>query len=389
MSIAHVIQYIGKNFGGPVVSMAALTTGLSILNVEVEVYSTHRQSEGEVVPLAPNVKTSICRDVALGSFRYSRSLWTALDATDCSLIHSHGLWGDPNRCAAAIARRKGIPHLLGPCGMLEPNALQRSYWKKFLVKVLFQDKALREAACLLAKSEKECQDIRTYGLTNPVALIPNPVFGPETVLNPVSPEEVRRKFPFREGKRNLLYLGRIHPVKGIRRLAEAWCRSSEFHDSWNLIIAGPDEGGFQSNIEDIIRKGGCADSVTFTGSLDDRWKWGVLRESDLFVMPSDYENFGIAIVEALLAGVPVIATTRTPWRVLQEKNAGWMVEPETDALVDVLTEALAKDGHTLQEMGGRGQVIGKGFAPDAIAAQLVAVYDWLLGRGRRPGCVKD
>ena len=389
MHIAHVIQYIGKDFGGPVAGLAAMTAGLATLGSQVEVYSAHRHSEGEVIALAPGVKGNICQDVTLGILRHSPTLWKLLESADCSLIHSHGLWGDPNRCASVVARRRKIPHVLGTSGMLEPHALRRSHWKKLLVQLLFQNRALRQADCLIANSEKEYKDIRTYGLTNPVALIPNPVFGPETVLNPVTPEEVRRKFPIREGKRNLLYLGRIHPVKGIRRLAEAWCRSSEFHDSWNLIIAGPDEGGFQSNIEDIIRKGGCADSVTFTGSLDDRWKWGVLRESDLFIMPSDYENFGIAIVEALLAGVPVIATTRTPWRVLQEKNAGWMVEPETDALVDVLTEALAKDGHTLQEMGGRGQVIGKGFAPDAIAAQLVAVYDWLLGRGRRPGCVKD
>ncbi len=387
MHIAHVIQYIGKDFGGPVAGLAAMTAGLASLGRQVEVYAAHRPCEGEMVTLAPGIKGNICQDVTLGILRHSALLWKLLQGADCSLIHSHGLWGDPNRCAATVARRKKIPHLLGTSGMLEPNALRRARWKKLIVRNLFQDRALWEADCLLANSEKEYQDIRAYGLTNPVALIPNPVFGPESVTNPVTTREVRGRLPVGR-RRTLLYLGRIHPVKGVHRLAEAWCRIPEFHDCWNLIIAGPDEGGFQATIEEILRKGGCATSVTFTGSLDDRWKWGVLRQADLFVMPSDYENFGIAIVEALLAGVPVIATTRTPWGILRDRQAGWVVEPETDALTTVLREALATDGDMLLEMGVRGEAIGGNFAPDVIALQLVEVYDWLLGRGDRPGSVR-
>jgi glycosyltransferase involved in cell wall biosynthesis len=314
-------------------------------------------------------------------------LWNALQAADCSLIHSHGLWGDPNRCAATLARRKRIPHILGTSGMLEPNALQRSHWKKLIVQLLFQNRALRQAQCLIANSDKEYRDIRAYGLANPVALIPNPVFGPETVSNPVTPAEVRTRFPVGGSKRALVYLGRIHPVKGVHRLVDAWCRLAAFHDSWNLIIAGPDEGGFQATIEEIIRKAGSAASVHFTGSLDDRWKWGLLQHADLFVMPSDYENFGIAIVEALMARLPVITTTRTPWKVLCDRMAGWLVEPDTDALAHALREALATDGKILKEMGAKGESIGRNYAPEAIAAQLVTVYDWLLGRGDRPDCV--
>jgi glycosyltransferase involved in cell wall biosynthesis len=177
-------------------------------------------------------------------------------------------------------------------------------------------------------------------------------------------------------------------VKGVHRLAAAWCQLAAYHDSWNLIIAGPDERGFQATIEEIIRKAGCAASVHFTGALDDRWKWGLLQHADLFVMPSDYENFGIAIVEALLAGLPVITTTRTPWAVLRDQQAGWLVEADTDALTGALREALETDARSLKEMGARGQSIGKNYAPEVIAAQLVSVYEWLLGRGDRPGCVR-
>ena len=388
MHIAHVIQYIGKDFGGPVAGMAAMVAGLSALGREIEVYATHRSHEGQIMPLAEGISSHVFQDVSLGILRHSALLWKSLEDASCSIIHSHGLWGDPNRCAATLARRKGIPHIIGTAGMLEPNALHRSRWKKLIVQLLFQNQALREAHCLIANSEKEYLDIRAYGLANPVALIPNPVFSPDTVSNPVSSEDVRTKFPIGSDKRTLVFLGRIHPVKGVHRLAEAWCQLASYHDSWNLIIAGPDEGGFQATIEDILGKGGGASSVHFTGSLDDRWKWGLLRHADLFIMPSDFENFGIAIVEALLAGLPVIATTRTPWQVLCDRQAGWLVEPETAALTDTLRKALSMDEKILQEMGARGKLIGKGFAPEPIAAQLIAVYDWLLGRGDRPECVK-
>jgi glycosyltransferase involved in cell wall biosynthesis len=388
MHIAHVIQYISKDFGGPVAGMAAMTAGLRALGRDVEVYSTHRPHEGEIFRLADGINAHVCQDTSLGILRHSAMLWNILQSADCALIHSHGLWGDPNRCAATMARRKKIPHVLGTSGMLEPNALTRSHWKKLVVQLLFQNRALREAECLIANSEKEYRDIRAYGLINPVALIPNPVFGPEMVSNHVTNESIQERFSIDDNKRTLVFLGRIHPVKGVHRLAEAWCRVSDFHNSWNLVIAGPDEGGFQSNVEEILRKAGGIDSVRFTGFLDDHWKWGLLRHADLFVMPSDYENFGIAIVEAMLAGLPVITTTRTPWQVLQDRQAGWLVDPETDSLTTVLREALAMDGTLLKEMGARGQSIGKLYAPEPIAVQLAAVYDWLLGAGERPACVK-
>jgi len=388
MHIAHVIQYIGKDFGGPVAGMAAMTAGLAARGHQVHVYATHRGHEGDVISLAPGVQGHVCRDVTLGIFRRSATLWKELNIADCSIIHSHGLWGDPNRCAASIAKRKGIPHVLSTCGMLEPHCLRRSHWKKLVVQLLFQNRALSEVGCLMANSEMEYRDIRAYGLTNPVALIPNPVFGPETVGNPITPETLQERFLLDRDKRILLFLGRIHPVKGVHRLIEAWCRLDEFHNSWNLIIAGPDEGGFQSVLEEALIKAGCSASVRFTGSLDDRWKWGMLQYANLFVMPSDAENFGIAIVEALQAGLPVITTTRTPWRVLHDRQAGWVVEPETECLARVLQEAMAIDEQSLKIMGARGKSLGGNYAPEPIATQLATVYDWLLERRDQPSCVR-
>jgi glycosyltransferase involved in cell wall biosynthesis len=287
-----------------------------------------------------------------------------------------------------MARRKKVPHVIGPCGLLGPIALQRSKWKKEIVRFLFQDRALHDADCLLANSEEEYHDIRAFGLENPVAVIPNPVPGPDGIENPVTATDFLEKFSLRSDKKRLVFLGRIHPTKGVRRLTKVWSVLLEFHEQWDLVIAGPDEAGYRSLVEDDIKKAGCTDSITFTGSLDDRWKWGMLSSANLFVMPSKYENFGIAIVESLLAGVPVVTTTGTPWKSLVEHNAGWHVNPEIDTLVKALKEAMSLNDRDRQKMGRNGQLLGRRFLPDVIALELIALYEWLLGRTERPSFVR-
>ncbi len=388
MRIAHVIQYIGKEFGGPVAGVAAMTGGLAALGQQVELFTTHRKHEGEIIDLAPEITAYVCRDVSLGTLRHSPSLWEAVKASSCSLIHSHGLWGDPNRCAADMARRKNVPHIIGPCGLLGPVALRRSRWKKRIVQLLFQDQALHGAACLLANSGNEYLDFRSYGLGNPVAVIPNPVAGPQFMVNPVTGAEFRRRFSLDPTKKLLVFLGRIHPTKGVRRLVKTWGTLSEFHDEWHLVIAGPDEGNYRSMVASDLGKLGCAPTVSFPGPLDDRWKWGLLQAAELFVMPSKYENFGIAIVEALLAGVPVVTTTGTPWRSLVDHGAGWHVDHAVQVLGAALAEAMTLTDEARREMGLRGELLGRSFSVETIALKLLTLYRWLLDGGERPDFVE-
>lgn len=388
MNVAHIIPYVGRRFGGPVFALSAMTASLAAQGQSVAIFSIHSLPDGDIMALPSTVVTYINGDSTWGSLRHSAGLWETTNSVDISLIHSHGLWTDVHRCAAVMARRKRLPHVLGPCGMLEPNALRRSRWKKWLVKIWFQDRALREANCLLANSEKEYRDIRAYGLTNPVAIVPNPVPGPESIVHPVTVEEFISRYPSCSGKNLLLYLGRIHPVKGVSRLVQAWSQIAHAHPDWLLVLAGPDEGGYRDAIEKLISQTGCRDTILFTGPLDDAGKWAALHLSDIFVMPSDFENFGIAIVEAMLAGKPVITTTGTPWQVLAENHAGWWVEPTSASLEKALRQTIECGSEERRLMGERGRALAVGFAPDIVAGMLIALYEWLLGRSARPDFVR-
>jgi glycosyltransferase involved in cell wall biosynthesis len=127
--------------------------------------------------------------------------------------------------------------------------------------------------------------------------------------------------------------------------------------------------------------------VVFTGELEEHSKWAALAAADLFVMPSDFENFGNAIVEAMCCGIPVITTTGTPWEELRAAGAGWWVPPTVADLTRALGDALSLPEDQRQAMGRRALPIAERFRPERIAADLIHVYEWLFGREERPKCV--
>ncbi len=193
-----------------------------------------------------------------------------------------------------------------------------------------------------------------------------------------------------------IFLGRLHPVKGLPRLVKAWgaIQKSEVRgqrsnglSNWHLVLAGPDEGSHRSELASLVSGFGCGQSVLFVGQLDDHQKWGALAAADLFIMPSDFENFGNAIVEAMSSGLPVVTTTGTPWHELPANGMGWCVPPTVDDLTDALRDALTMQPAERQAMGRRAADFAKRFRPEQIATDLIQVYEWLLGRGDRPKCV--
>jgi glycosyltransferase involved in cell wall biosynthesis len=174
---------------------------------------------------------------------------------------------------------------------------------------------------------------------------------------------------------------------GERQGDGRWERGEGTAGKWVLVLAGPDEGGYRKELERLVGELGCGGSVVFTGELDDAQKWEALAAADLFVMPSDFENFGNAIVEAMMAGLPVITTTGTPWKELPVAGAGWWVEPTVDAMTVALREALALPEETRREMGRQALTYSARFRPEQAASDLIQVYQWLLGRGAKPECV--
>jgi glycosyltransferase involved in cell wall biosynthesis len=313
--------------------------------------------------------------------RYSSGLTRALRevAPKVDVIHNHGLWLMPNVEAGRVALLAGKPFIVAPRGMLSSAALAFSPLKKRVVWALLQGDVVRRASCIHATSEQEHNEIRDFGLQNPVAIIPNGIDIPELdhcLTNAT------------DASRVVLSLGRIHPKKGLDRLVRAWAMVEATHPDWRLRIIGPDELGHAQELA-ALAANLKTQRVSIEGPVAGDAKTAAYREAELFVLPTLNENFAITVAEALAAGTPVIATRGAPWRGLAREGCGWWIENGVEPLAATLERAMDMRRETLQGMGAKGRAwMGRDFSWDRIARDMLDVYRWLALRGQPPGTVR-
>lgn len=298
------------------------------------------------------------------------------ESTSACIVHDHAIWLATNHAVAGFCRDYRIPRVVSPRGMLGTWALKNGSFKKRIAWRLYQGRDLRSATAFHATSEQEAKEIRSLGFIQPIAVIPNGVDVPETLPAANLSQ-----------KRRALFLSRIHPKKGLVSLVRAW-KSARVDASWQLIIAGPDERGHRSDVEKEVNRLGLANQVTFLGPVNDEHKWQLYVDSNLFVLPSHNENFGIVIAEAMATGRPVLTTTGTPWKAIEDRGLGWWVPASEGNLAQALADATTTTQLTLDEMGARARrYIGDNFSWQASAEHMLEFYTWLLYGGASPACL--
>lgn len=311
-----------------------------------------------------------------GQLLPSRMLAQAVSAAaaEGALLHVHGLWRMPNVYPGLTAKRTGTPLVVSPRGMLGPAALQFSKLQKQVFWQLFQKRALQRVTCFHATAQSEVEDIRTFGLTAPVAVIPNGIDVADTARTAARPD----------GPRQVLHLGRIHPKKGIDRLLRAWALLERLSDGWELRIVGPSEGGHAEVLERLAGELGLA-NVRFEAPLHGAAKAAAYAGAELFVLPTLHENFGMVVAEALAQGTPVISTVGAPWQRLVTERCGWWVEHGPDPLAAALREAMALSDGARAHMGARGRDwMRRDYSWTSIADRMDRLYRWCGGDGELP-----
>ena len=376
MEILHCIPGLDRAAGGPSRTVTSLAVALARRRQEVKLFAVE-SSDPIDFPAPPNLEVRLFPLEWPGSLFRSRPLRVALRDARPAVFHGHGLWLLPVHYMMVAARAHGIPSMLSPRGTLEAGALRFSRWKKRIAGWLFQNRDLRRATCLHVTSRMEAEGCRRYGLRNPLCIVPN---GLELAEYPVC--ERPDDSPART--RTVLFLSRLHPKKGIPSLLEAWRGLHAQFPGWRLVIAGPDESGHGAALEARLREDGSGGSVSFVGPVYGDAKLRLLRGSDLFVLPSLSENFGVVVTEALACGLPAITTIGTPWDELPARRCGWWVEVGPDPLRRALEEAMSLPDGERFEMGRRGRrLVVERYSIDAVAEEMVEVYTW-LGRGAGP-----
>lgn len=305
-----------------------------------------------------------------------RDVLSALEKAD--IVHSHGLWMAPNIYPGLLAEEdRSAALVVSPRGTLAPWAWSWKAWKKRPLWHLGQRRTLERADGFHATAEAEVDHIRERGFEQPVAVVPNGVEVPSLTKKEADP------WP-----RETLFLSRIHPKKGLPMLLRAWSQVAARRDDWRLRIVGPDEEGHGDELA-VLADHLNLENVSFEGPAFGREKSAAYRRASLFVLPTRSENFGIVVAEALAHGVPVLTTKAAPWAGLEERDCGWWVDPEVDAIASRLRQALELSQDQLDGMGRRGRRwMAEEFSWRVQGNKMHGYYEWLMDGGEPPPFVR-
>ena len=361
-SVTHLISNLCKNFSDKIVTLDTLKSDKPIINDFEEC----------------NAKVRFNAQVGVG---YSKELKSNLEQSEQDLFHGQGIWQMPVHQMAKIARKKRVPYIITPRGMLEPWSLEQSKLKKKIAFFLFQHKDLKKAACLHATALSEAESIRKLGYKNPIAVIPNGIN-----LDEFPPYNKEKK-----EKKKILFLSRIHPKKGIELLFEAWDQlTKDQKNNWEVEIIGNGDKSYINQLKELLKAKGLAKEIIIKDPVFGQDKVKAYQSADLFVLPTYSENFGIVIAEALACNVPVITTKGTPWEDLEKENCGKWIAIGLEPLRLSLIEMMNKSDEELILMGVNGRkLIEKKYSMLSVAKQMERLYNWIVNKEvSKPNFVK-
>jgi glycosyltransferase involved in cell wall biosynthesis len=377
LRVLHVTPYFAPAFGygGPPRSILGLCRALQQVGVRVHVFTTTangreelpaRATQYEGVPVRYFPRRFPQRFFAAAEL--SRAL--AAEARNFDVLHVHGLWNLPAWAAAKQARQSGVPYVLSPRGMLLASALAKGPVRKRVAYQLRERTNLASAALLHATSTAEARALERQRLGVEIVTLPNGVDTPTDTTRRHG--GVRARLGLDAQTPLIAFVGRIHPIKRLDLLAAAFARVHAVRPRAHLVIAGPDEAGHRSTVEPLFAAAGAA--ASWTGALDEAEKWALLADTDVLVLCSASENFGLSVAEALAAGVPVVVTRTCPWEDVATYGCGYWVEPDAAAIADGIVQLL-DDPSGAEAMGGRGRaLIREKYAWSAIAPIMAAHY---------------
>lgn len=373
MRVVHIVPAITKEASGPSYSVVRLCESLIAQKQEV----TLAALDLETIPSPPCFLKTF--PIGWGPRQLGRSpsmhhwLEKQLQSNTVDILHNHGMWQMNAIYPGSVAKKFNRNLVVSPRGAFSEWAMQYGSVTKKAFWPLLQQPAIANASCFHATAISEYEDIRRLGFRQPVAIIPNGIDIPDII------HKVQQDF------RTLLFLGRIHPVKGLDMLLPAWKTVQNHFPNWQLVIAGSDIGyygksDYLQEMQSLAQKLGL-ERIKFIGELRGIEKMQAYQNSELFILPSYSENFGVTVAEALATGTPAIVTKGAPWNGLVAQQAGWWIDINLDALVATLEDALNRTPEYLEQMGMRGRTwMTDEFSWERIGSQMVNTYQWLLDK---------
>lgn len=381
MKILQTISGLDARSGGPstctydlLSSIANIQQGVDLLTL----YSEHilGKEDAWMIKLPNDSKTP---------YAYSSNIRKFLRDSDYDIYHTNGLWLDCNHATCSIARKKHKPYVISPHGMLYPQALRRSYWKKWPLLQLAFHKDIREANCLHASCNQEKDYARAFGYEGPIAVIPNPFLcyeGAELLF-----ERKIEAYQTNSKDRVFGFLGRIHPVKKIENIlyaAQLIAKDCDF----KIVLLGKGDDEYEAFLKKETDRLGLSGIVEFAGFVKGKEKFERLAQLSALFVPSEFESFGMIVLEALSVGTPVMASLDTPWEDLNAEKCGWWTDNSPETIAGIMKQIIVTPNQDLIDMGARGMnLVKEKYKSDSVAKKMLQLYKWILDGGEKPDFV--
>ncbi len=298
-----------------------------------------------------------------------------VDLSGVNLVHFHGLWQPAWRAVAKSCLSEGKPYLISPHGMLEPWSLRHKAWKKWPYYHLFEKNFLGNASCLLATSRMEAGNILKLLPGRKVEMIP---LGLPSIKGP-DYQAARKRLGW--DRKVILFLSRVHPKKGLHMLLEAL---KELHArgirDYKLVIVGGGERRYLSRLQSYCRRHARSlPEIEWTGEIWGEARWDYFQGADLFCLPSYSENFGLAVLESLQVGTPVLTTDQTPWGDCKGQAGCYICSPDVKSLCRNLEDWFQSSEWDEGERDVLATSIHEAYRWDVLVPRYLALYKELLG----------
>ncbi len=397
MKVLHVIPSVAAVRGGPSQAVIEMVYALRSQNIDAEIVTTNdngkdllnvplyqlsdRLAEYANVPIrffprfSPNIN-------AVREFAFSSSLttWLWQHITEYDLVHVHAIFSYTSTIAMAIARIKNVPFINRPLGQLCEWSLTQSKLRKQIYLNLIERSNLLHSKSLHFTAEQEKIEFKQLGLNIPSFVLPHGVHIP--TLIPDAKAQLREILQIPDHRPIILFMSRIHPKKGLEYLISALSKLKESHQEYShqkynfaLAIAGSGDSDYVDQIKELLKKHNLSDRTHMIGFVKGETKNLYLQGADLFALTSHSENFGIAAIESLAAGTPVLITDGVAIApMVQEQEIGYVTKLDVEAIALTIQEFF-EQSHNANPKGDRArQYIAEHYSWTKIAENLAKMY---------------
>lgn len=381
MDILIFTYSITRTAGGVLDAVRDLFTNKAFNSQKLEILSYKEDDMNDDLSSWKDLKLKL---VSPQIFLYSREAKEYFLRSKAGLLHMEALWRYPHLLMTTWKKKQKKPIVCSPHGMLDPYIIKSQGIAKRIIARIFFQKGLEAVTCYHALCHKEMEDIRAYGLKQPIAIIPNGINLPDGNI----------VFTKTDNKKHLLYLGRLHKKKGVDILLEAVAlikdENPELFSQWHIDLVGWDHENCERHLREIVDTNNLHNSVTFHGGLFGEDKIRMYATSDAYILPSHGEGLPMTILEAWSWKLPVLMTKQCNIPEGFEANAAIRIDDDINSVKNGIISLMQMSEAERKAIGNCGyELVKRQFTWEASAKKMIELYEWLITKKNKPEFVYE